>query len=220
MNSEELELSLRSEFENYLQGVRAEMRQHAVELQHKFEAELENYRSRFAEELTAFSERFDSEKEFDEAFNSSVVEHLRLARDEGSKIAATAMAEAEALQERTSPPADYSGLRDAIADISKQDSQSAILKSLINHASEYAPRGAFFIIKSDHFVGWKLLGDEAEANESTVREIHFPVADDTILGDAVRSMSTTEAAYGVTITTERFWIRCTSASRTGCTRSH
>jgi hypothetical protein len=38
VNSEELERSLRSEFENYLKGVRDEMRQKTAELQNKFEA--------------------------------------------------------------------------------------------------------------------------------------------------------------------------------------
>jgi hypothetical protein len=196
VNSEELELSLRSEFENYLKGVQSEMQQQAAELFKKFEAELEHHRSQVAEAFRAYSESFDSEQQLDEAFKSSVLEHLRLARDEGSKIAATAMAEAEDLQERSAPPADYSSLRDAIAEISKQDSQSTILKSLIAHAAQYAPRGAFFIIKSEHFAGWKVLGDESEDLDTAVRDIHFPVASDTILGDAIRSMSTTEGAFG------------------------
>ena len=196
MNSEELETSLRSEFENYLKGVQAEMRQHAAELQSKFESEIENHRSQMAEAFRAYSERFDSEHEFDGAFTSSVTEHLRLARDEGSKIAATAMAEAEDLREASAPPpADYSGLRDAIAEISKQDSQSAILKSLVNHAASFAPRGAFFIIKNEHFVGWKVFGDEGEG-ESSIREIHFPIAADTILGEAIRKLATTDGSSG------------------------
>jgi hypothetical protein len=196
VNSEQLEESLRTEFENYLKGVRAEMRQQAEELQNKFEAELENHRSQMAETFKAFSGRLESEAEFDEPFKSSVVEHLRLARDEGSKLAATAMAEAEELQRQTAAPADYSGLRDAIADISSQDSQSAILKSLVNQAAQYAPRGAFFIIKSEHFVGWKVFGSESATAESAVREIHFPIAQDTLLGEAVASSATKEGSFG------------------------
>jgi hypothetical protein len=196
VNSEELEQSLRSEFENYLKGVRTEIQEQAAEFHKKLEAELDNHRTQVAEAFRAFSERFDSDQEFDEAFQSTVVEHLRLARDEGSKIAATAMVEAEELQQKTAPPADYSSLRDAINDISKQDSQSTILKSLITHSAQYAPRGAFFIIKSEHFVGWKVLGDDGEVSDEAVREIHFPIAADTILGESVRSMSTSEGAFG------------------------
>jgi hypothetical protein len=219
VNSEELETSLRSEFESYLKGLQAEMRQHADELQSKFESEMENHRSQMADAFRAYSERFDSEHErqrsqmteafrayterldseheFDAAFTSSVTEHLRLARDEGSKIAATAMAEAEDLRDASAAaaPADYTGLRDAIADISKQDSQSAILKSLVNHAANFAPRGAFFIIKSEHFVGWKVFGEDSEG-EDAIRDIHFPVSADTVLGEAVRGLATTESSSG------------------------
>jgi hypothetical protein len=111
------------------------------------------------------------------------------------------MAEAEEMQQQTAGPAaaappDYSGLRDAIADISKQDSQSAILKSLISHAAKYAARGAFFIIKNEHFVGWKVFGDGTVEAESAVRDIHFPTADDSVLGAAVRSLDTTQGTAG------------------------
>ena len=79
MNSEELELSLRSEFENYLKGVRDEMRQKTAELQNKFEAEIDKHRTTLAEAFGTYSQSFDSEQYLDEAFKSSVLEHLRLA---------------------------------------------------------------------------------------------------------------------------------------------
>lgn len=183
MNSEELELSLRSEFENYLQTYRAELRQEADEL-----------KKRLAEAFEAYTARFDSQQQLDAGFASMVTEHLRLARDEGSKLAAEAIAEAEQL-ENDKAAADYSSIRDAVADISSQTSQSAILKSLIDHAALFAPRGAFFIIKSEQFAGWKVFG-ESNDDESNVRDIHFPVSADTILGRAVGSMSTVDSAYG------------------------
>lgn len=197
MNSEELELSLRSEFENYLKGVRDEMRQKTAELQNKFEAEIDNHRSTLADVFRTYSQNFDTEQHLDEAFKSSVLEHLRLARDEGSKLAATAMVEAEELEKETAAaaPADYAGIRDALNDISSHDSQSAILKSLIQHSAEFAPRGAFFIVKNEQFVGWKVFGADGEPAERAIRDISFPVAADTIVGDAVRSLSTKEGAF-------------------------
>ena len=165
MNSEELELSLRTEFENYLKSFRAELRQEATDLHNKIEAELDKHRSQLDEAFRLHAERFDSEQEFDEAFKSLVVEHLQIARDEGSKLTANAMAEAEDMQreaEAAAPP-DYSALRDAINDISSQNSQATILKSLVSHAAQFAPRGAFFIVKNEHFVGWKILGSEVGA---------------------------------------------------------
>lgn len=184
MNSEELELSLRSEFENYLKNVRAEMRQEAAELQ-----------KRFDEALQAFAARFDAEQEFDEAFKSTVTEHLRLARDEGAKLTAEALAEAEQM-DRDSAAANYAAIRDAVADIGGQTSQSAILKALVDHAAQFAPRGAFFIIKNEHFLGWKVFGEDVGNAEAAIREVHFPMSGDTILGRAVESMSTIDSAYG------------------------
>ena len=185
MNSEELELSLRSEFENYLNSVRAEIKQEASELQ-----------KRLSEAFEAFAARFDAERQLDEAFTSTVTEHLRLARDEGAKLTATALAEAEQMEAPSAAAANYSAIRDAVADISAQTSQSAILKSLVTHAAEFAPRGAFFIIKNEQLVGWKVVGSDNDAVEEVVRDIHFPATADTILGRAVASMSTVDSLYG------------------------
>ena len=205
MNSEELELSLRSEFENYLKAVVAEMRKESTEFQSKIEAEFERHKSQFDEAFQSYNARFESEHQFDEGFNSLVAEHLNLARDAGSKLAAEAMAEAEKLApiavaaEPTIVEVEvkkFDGIRDAINDISSKDSQSNILKSLVQHAAEYAPRGAFFIIKNEHFVGWKAFGSDDEALESAVREIRFPTSSESILGAAVRSVTTVESSAG------------------------
>jgi hypothetical protein len=184
VNSEELELSLRSEFENYLKSFRAEIRQEATELQ-----------KRLDEAFQAYAARFDSEQELDEAFSSTVTEHLRLSRDEGARLAAEAMAEAEQIERDSGAAADYSSIRDAVADISSQQSQSAILKSLVTQAAAFAPRGAFFIIKSENFVGWDAFGDDGSA-ESKVHDIHFSASADTILGRSIGSMSSVDSAYG------------------------
>ena len=196
MNSEELEQSLRAEFENYLKGVFAEMREETTEFQKKIEAEFESQKARVDESFKAFSERFASEHAFDEAFTEAVTEHLRLARDEGAQISARAFAEAEEMEKATNPEVSFTEIKEAIHDISSKDSQSSILKSLIHHASDYTPRGAFFIIKNEHFVGWKVFGKEGTSGEDAIREIHFPISADSILGKAVTSHSTVEGSFG------------------------
>lgn len=199
MNTEELELSLRTEFENYLKSVIAEMRQETAEFQNKIQSEFDKQKTSFDDAFAAFSSRFESEKGFDEAFTSTLSEHLRLARDEGAKITAEAFAEAEKLQTETAVPVvdvKYDAIRNAINDISSQDSQATILKSLVDHAAEFASRGAFFIIKSEHFTGWKVFGKDTHAAEDGIREINFPVSAETILGSAVRSMMTVEGSSG------------------------
>jgi hypothetical protein len=201
VNSEELELSLRTEFESYLSGILAEMRQEVSDFQEKFQNEFEKHKSQLDEVFRDFSSRLENDKQMDEAFKESVVEHLRLAKDEGARITAAAIAEAEDRERENSEAlaassASYSEIRDAINEISSQESQAGILKSLVNHAAGFTPRGAFFIIKNEHFVGWRVFGKEGTTDEQTVREISSPMSHETVLAEAVRSLSPVESNYG------------------------
>ncbi len=203
MNSEELEQSLRTEFESYLKNVLADMRQEVSEFQKQFEAEFEKHKAQLDEVFQSFSARVAADREIDASFTESVVEHLRLSRDEGARITATAIAEAEEMEKQNAvetvaaPTFSFGEIRDAINDISSKTTQSAILKTLVHHAAEFTPRGAFFIIKNEHLVGWRVFGKEGEhADEHTVREVFFPVASSTVLGESVRSLAAVESSYG------------------------
>ena len=193
MNSEELELSLRTEFESYLKGVLAGMQQDVADFQKNFEAEFEKHRSQMDEAFRGLSERFGSDLQFDRAFTESVVEHLRLARDDGAQLSANAFNEAQKLEEAPAP-ARYDQLRDAINDVSSQPTQTAILTSLVDNISNLAPRGAFFIVKNDGFVCWRRFDRGNRSADESVREIHFPVSADTLLADAVQSLATRDIA--------------------------
>jgi hypothetical protein len=189
VNTEELERSLRSEFDDQFKKALADARVDVQAFQKDLEEQFENHRARVSEVFASLASRLESPGDADRAFTESVVEHLRLARDEGARITATAMGEADKLvQSQSAPPANYSGLRDAIAKIKEQQTQAAILKTLVEAAAEFAPRGAFFIVKSDHLVGWKNFGSDLE--ENVVRSIHFPLSAETMLSDAVNSLST------------------------------
>lgn len=195
MNSEELELSLRTEFENYLKSFRAEMREQAAEFYNKIDAEAQKHRSELEEAFQAYAARFDTEHAFDEGFKASVVEHLRQSRDEGAALTASAMDEAKQMETAAVAPADFSAIRDAINDISQHRSQAAILKSLVEHAANFAPRGAFFIIKNEQLVGWQVFGADSSA-DGAIRDIQFPVSADSILGSALSSQTVSDGAYG------------------------
>ncbi len=206
MKSEELELSLRTEFEDFLKQISADTQREISALQEKVEAEFERQRTQFAEMFRDFSASAAvGEKQLDAGFRDSILEHLRQSRDEGARITAIAMAEAEDLAKETAAAAaavsapSFAGvaeLRDAIKDISKQNSQAAILQSLVSHAEKFTVRGAFFIVKNEHFVGWRTLGSEREASNEAVRDIFFSVSDATTLGESVASLDTVESAYG------------------------
>ena len=195
MNSEELELSLRTEFEHYLKGVVAGMRQDVEDFKKNFEAEFEKHKAQMDGALRDFSERFDSDVTFDKAFTESVVEHLRLARDDGAQLTAHAFSEAQKLEPApsTSTSSRYDQLRNSINDISNQPTQAAILKSLVDHVARFTPRGAFFVVKQEKFVCWRRFDVDGTFDDESLREITFPVSADTVLAEAVDSLVAIEA---------------------------
>jgi hypothetical protein len=191
VNSEELEISLRTEFENYLKDALADMRQEVSQLQEKVETELDKHKAQLDVVFQNAFNLLNNEKALDAGFKEAVVEHLRLARDEGARITATAMAEAEKLDDSNVVVKDNSEevarkFRDAVTEIGSKTSQADILKSLVRHAEDFAPRGAFFIIKNEHFVGWRTFGKDKPDSDETIREIFFPISNESILGDSIR----------------------------------
>ena len=203
MNSEELEQSLRTEFESYLNNAIAEMKQEVSEFQQKIDSAFESHKSQIDEAVKEFSEKFGDERELEESFRDSVSEHLKLAREDGSKITADAFTEAEKLREEeierekeedSASSVEFADIRDAITEISGKDSQSEILKSLVHHATQFTPRGAFFIVKNEHLVGWRMFGTEDHPNPEVVREVFFPVASKTALSESVETLATIEGS--------------------------
>ena len=194
MNIEELELSLRTEFEGQVRNVLAGIKHDVAEFQTKFQTELEEHRNKLDHAISELSTRMPESSPFDAAFNESVNEHLRLARDDGAQVAATAFGEAEKL--RVEPVVSVGGfdlMRDAIAEISSKHTQATILQALVEQASQFAARGAFFIVKNDHFVGWKIFGSDAHSDEG-VRDVLFAASTDTILAASVASMAKVSAS--------------------------
>jgi hypothetical protein len=125
-----------------------------------------------------------------------VVEHLRLAKDEGARITATAIAEAEELEKQKAPKVGIKELHEAVNEISSKQSQAEILKTLVQHAGQFTPRGAFFIVKNEHFVGWRTFGNEKGESDEAVRDVFMPVTADSILSEAYRSLVTVESSAG------------------------
>ena len=196
MNTEELELSLRSEFEAHLKKVFADVQQQVADFQGTIDAELGKHRTQMLDALNAFSSQMTSEPAIDKAFSQSVVEHLRIARDDGAKIAAKAMADAETMDSDSPSSVSFNFARDAVNDISSQTSQAAILQTLVKHCEHFTPRGIFFIVRNEHFVGWQAFGDESKTDESAVRALNFPVSTDTVLNASITSLTTTERSGG------------------------
>ena len=203
MNIEELELSLRTDFEGQISKVIAEVRQNVADFQKKFEAEFEKHKSELDRSIDALSANLPEGVGHDPAFKEAVTEHLRLARDDGAQVAAIAFGEAEKLRAETTPvvaAARYDLVRNATNEICSKTTQSTILQSLVDGAKHFAPRGAFFIVKNDHLVGWKAFGEGVMVDEGKVREIHFPISDPTVLSEAARTMSAVSSSDTITNT--------------------
>lgn len=203
MNSEELEISLRTEFESYLKNSLAEMRQEISQLQEKVTTELERHKSQLDEVFTVAIDNIDKERVLEPSFKEAVIEHLRLAKDEGAKITAMAIAQAEELEKENAaqakevePSVGVKEIHEAVNEISQKSSQSEILKTLVHHATFFAPRGAFFIIKNEHLVGWRVFGKEKGEAEEKVREVFLPVSANSILSNAVKSLETVQNSDG------------------------
>jgi hypothetical protein len=197
VNIEELELSLRTEFEGQIRSVLAGIKQEVADFQSKFEADFEKHRTELSRTISDLSSKLPETAAFDTAFTEAVNEHLRLARDDGAQVAATAFGEAEKLRiDTTAPQEGFDQIRDAISAISSKNTQATILQSLIEQASLYTSRGAFFVVKNDHLVGWKLFGNGSPADDGRVRDVHFPASADTVLSSAVQRMAKVSAASG------------------------
>ena len=190
MNSEELEVSLKTEFENYLNGLAGEMRRNITDFQAKIEAEFEKHRTQLDEAFRELNGRFENEHQIDKPFREMIADHLRLARDDGARVAATAFGEAEKLaaEMEKADAARYDLIRDAVNEISGEHTQAAILQALLNNSARFAARGALFIVRGDNLMGWNAFADGQNQFEDRTREIIIPVQQDTLPGRAISEM--------------------------------
>ena len=177
MVSEQIEDSLRHEIESYIEGRLGGIKQEIAALQ-----------SQLNESLSRLLDR-QSEVQLDGGVASSILEHLRAAHEEGIDLAASESSRAKA-------SSDMAIVKAAISEIDSQGSQAEILKVLINRASAFAPRVAFFVIKGDQSIGWRARGFQGTVGDSIIQQITFPVAADTAIGSVARSRETWSGGPG------------------------
>ncbi len=177
MVSGQLEDSLRRDIESYIEGRLSGIKQEIAALQ-----------SQLNESLSRLLDR-QGEGQLDGSVATSIIEHLRAAHEEGIEIAAAESA-------RTRAASDLAIVKAAISEINEQPSQAEILKILVNRAAAFAPRVAFFVIKGDQNIGWRARGFEGTVGDNVVHQMSFPVAADTVVGDAARSRKTWSGGPG------------------------
>jgi hypothetical protein len=166
-----LEDSLRQDIESYLESRLSGVRQEISQLQ-----------SQLNESLSRLLDQ-QSDIQLDGAVTSSISEHLRAAHEEGIDLAASESSRAKA-------SSDMALVKAAISDIDEQHSQTDILKMLVNRATAFAPRVAFFVIKGGQVIGWRARGFQGSVGDDAIRQISFSVSADTVVGDVSNSKTT------------------------------
>lgn len=177
MVNEQLEDSLRREIESYLDGRLSAVRQ-----------EISTLQSLVNESLSTFLDR-QADVQMEGSLVASITEHLHAAHERGVELASSQTARAKA-------SSDMAIVKAAISEINEQKSQADVLKVLVNRASSFAPRVAFFVIKGNTAAGWRGRGFEGTVGDPAIQQISLPLSSDTVISSAARSLTTWSGGLG------------------------
>jgi hypothetical protein len=172
-----LEDSLRREIESYLENRLSAVKQEITTLQ-----------SLLNESLSTFLDR-QADVQMEGSLVASIQEHLHAAHERGVELAASESSRAKA-------SSDMAIVKSAITEINEQKSQADILKALVNRASSFAPRVAFFVIKGEQATGWRGRGFEGSVGDDSIQQISFSLNADTVVGSAAKGLATWSGGPG------------------------
>jgi hypothetical protein len=172
-----LEDSLRREIESYLESRLSAVKQEITTLQ-----------TLLNESLSTFLDR-QADVQMEGSLIASITEHLHAAHERGIEMAASESSRAKA-------SSDMAIVKAAIAEINEQKSQAEILKALVNRASSFAPRVAFFVVKGDQATGWRGRGFEGTVGDEAIQQISLPLSADTVVGGAAKGLATWSGGPG------------------------
>ena len=175
-----LEDSLRREIESYLESRLSAVKQEITTLQ-----------SLLNESLSTFLDR-QADVQMEGSLVASITEHLHAAHERGIELAASESSRAKA-------SSDMAIVKSAITEINDQKSQADILKALVNRASSFAPRVAFFVIKGDQATGWRGRGFEGTVGDDAIQQISLSLGSDTVVGSAAKGLGHVEWWTGFTL---------------------
>lgn len=175
MVSEQLEDSLRQEIESYVERRLSGLKQEIAKLQEQLNETCKQLLAR------------EGEAEWDGSLATTVSEHLRAAHERGIETAA-------AESSRTQASSDMAIVKAAIEELEGQQSQTEILKALVNRASAFSPRVAFFVVKGEQALGWRARGFEGSVGDEAVQQISFALVADTVIGAVAQSRATWSGA--------------------------
>jgi hypothetical protein len=172
-----LEDSLRREIESYLENRLSAVKQEITTLQ-----------TQLNQSLSTFLDR-QGDVQMDGSLIASITEHLHAAHERGIEMAAAESSRAKA-------SSDMAIVKAAIGEINEQKSQAEILKALVNRASSFAPRVAFFVVKGNQATGWRGRGFEGTVGDEAIHQISLPLSADTVIGGAAKGLATWSGGPG------------------------
>lgn len=173
----QLEDSLRREIESHLDTRLSAIRQ-----------EISSLQGQLNESFSSLLER-QADVQMEGSLVASITEHLHAAHERGVELASSESARAKA-------SSDMAIVKAGIGEINEQKSQAEVLKALVNRASSFAPRVAFFIIKGDTANGWRGRGFEGTVGDQAIQEISLPVNSDNVISTAAKSLTTWSGGPG------------------------
>lgn len=172
-----LEDSLRREIESYLDGRLSAIRQEITTLQSLLNESLSNFLDR------------QTDVQMEGSMVAAITEHLHAAHERGVEMASAESARAKA-------SSDMAIVKSAITEINDQKSQAEVLKVLVNRASSFAPRVAFFVIKGETANGWRGRGFEGTVGDQAIQDISLSLNADTVISSAAKSLQTWSGGPG------------------------
>jgi len=172
-----LEDSLRREVESYLESRMSAVKQEITTLQ-----------SLLNESLSTFLDR-QTDVQTEGSLIAAINEHLHAAHERGVELAASESSRAKA-------SSDMAIVKAGITEINEQKSQAEILKALVNRASSFAPRVAFFVVKGEQATGWRGRGFEGTVGDEAIQQISLPLSADTVVGSAAKGLATWSGGPG------------------------
>ena len=178
--SEDLGQSLRAEMESYLDRRLSALQE-----------ELARLHGEINEAFTRLAERLESERH-DPSFGHAFSEQLR------DVVGASSSGSGDAGGGATSTT-DMALIKAAVEDIQGQGTQADVLNTLVNRASSFAPRVAFFVVKNNRATGWRARGLEGTVGDDSIREISLPLSEQNLLSEAVNSRATWSGAPGTNV---------------------
>lgn len=173
----QLEDSLRREIESYVDTRMSAVRQ-----------EISTLQSLVNESLSSFLDR-QGDVQMEGSLLASITEHLHAAHERGVELASAESSRAKA-------SSDMAIVKSAITEVNEQKSQAEVLKTLVNRASSFAPRVAFFVIKGDTATGWRGRGFEGTVGDQAIQQISLSLNSDTVIGTTARSLTTWSGGPG------------------------